>query len=83
MLKESIAVDIDMKVLASIHGETVDHHLTKQTVVLIGFKERLDGIKAPTLTEIAVDRLKAWSEQAGWYDKHIGKDIDNSDIYDT
>ena len=76
-----IAFYIKMEMLACIHRKPVNHNLSEQTMILIGFQKSLDRTKAPALTEVAIDRFEARTEQTGRNDEHIHKDIDNPDIY--
>ena len=76
-----IAFNINMEMLACIHRKSVNDNLSKHTMILIGLQKSFYWPKAPALTEIVIDGFEAWTEQAGWNNEHIHKDIDNPDIH--
>ena len=74
---------IHMKMSSCIHGKTVNDHLGKHTVVLIGLQKGFNRVTTPLFTEIAVNVLKTRTEQTGRNDKDVCKDIDNPYIYSS
>ena len=78
------ALRLHQELLASIHGETVNHHLCKHAVVLVGHPPGSQGTIAKTFAEEAVHVAVALSEEhAGRHDEDIGKDIEQTDIQQT
>ena len=76
-----VAFDFHIDLLACIHRELVDDGLSEETMIHIGMAEGLQRRFPITLTEIAVDELKAWTEKTRRYDKDIGEDVDNPNVH--
>lgn len=76
-----VTLNVHMKSLTSIHGKSVDDYLTKHIVILVRLYESLYRRQLPPLTKVMVYWLKARTQQTRGNHKHIGKEIDNSDIY--
>ena len=82
MLEVLSSVNVDMEVLASIHGKAIDDYLTELAVVLPGLDKGLEGTETPATAEIAVDGPETGTEQAWGYDKDVGEEVDGPDVYD-
>jgi hypothetical protein len=82
MLEVLASVNVDVEVLASIHGKAVNDNLTKHAVVLPGLDKGLEGTETPATAEIAIDGPKTGTEQAWGYDKDVGEEVDGPDVYD-
>ena len=75
-----VALQFDIEMMSRIHGELIDHHLRKQTVVLKGQPQRAPLRIAESVAEEVVGVLKARLRERGGHGKDIGQHVDHPDV---
>ena len=75
-----VALHLDVEMMTRIHGELINHHLRKQTVVLVGQPQRAPFGIAESVAEEVVGVLKARLRERGRHGKDVGQRIDHPDV---
>jgi len=79
--KMVISLNLHLEFPASIHRELVDDDFCEEAMVHVSVPESRYGRLSETLTEEAVDELKASTEETGGDYKNVGEDVDAPHIY--